>query len=103
MRRNPFTIYQFAVMEEYVLTQTGFDPTIRRKIAERYWKGDLPAASNEISDELLEAFTATGTISDVIRRIKEYSRLALPILQPVGSNIEDFVSVLDAGRMFLHP
>lgn len=103
MRRNPFTIYQFAVMEDYVLTQTGFDPTVRKQIAEHYWKGDLSTASKEIPDELLEAFTATGTTDDVIRRIKDYSTLALPILQPVGSNIEDFESVLDAGRTFLHP
>jgi len=63
----------------------------------------LSAASKEIPDELLEAFTGTGTTDDVIRRIREYSTLALPILQPAGSNIEDFESGLDAGQTFLHP
>jgi alkanesulfonate monooxygenase SsuD/methylene tetrahydromethanopterin reductase-like flavin-dependent oxidoreductase (luciferase family) len=88
MRNNPFAIYQFAVMENYVLSQTGFDPEIRKRIAEPYWKGDLPEASKQITDELLDAFTAAGNEDEVVARINDYAQIALPILQPIGVDSE---------------
>jgi 5,10-methylenetetrahydromethanopterin reductase len=100
MRRNPFTIYQFAVIDDYVLSQSGFDPAHKKKIAEPYWKGALSSASKEISDELLDAFTAVGTSDGVIDKIEAFSKIAMPILQPIGADVGDANLVLDAGRAF---
>jgi 5,10-methylenetetrahydromethanopterin reductase len=102
MRNNSFTIYQFAVMEDYVLSQTGFDPEVKKRIAEPYWKGDLPEASKQISDELLDAFTASGNEDEVVARINDYSKVALPILQPIGVDSRDIQMVLEAGRSYLN-
>jgi len=100
MRQNPFTIYQFAVIDDYVLNQSGFDTAIKKQIAERYWKGDLSGASKEISDGLIDAFTITGTSDSVTEKVKAFSRIAMPILQPIGADIGDANAVLEAGRAF---
>jgi len=67
-------------------------------IAEPCWKGDLAGASKEISDELLDAFTITGTSDSVIDKIEGFSRIVMPTLQPAGPNVRDVDGMLDAGR-----
>ncbi len=101
MRQNPFTVYQFAVMDDYVLSQTGFDIGVKKRIADLYWKGDLAGAGNEISDDLINAFTITGTPNALIDKIEEFSKIAMPILQPIGTDLSDANAVLDTGRAYL--
>jgi len=102
MRRDPFVVYQFAVIDEAVLRESGVDPQVKRRIAEPFWKGDLTAATREVSDALLDEFTLAGTASDLIARLDAYveAGVRLPILQPIATAEVEVRRVIDVGREF---
>ncbi|TMI84452.1 MAG: LLM class flavin-dependent oxidoreductase [Bacillati bacterium ANGP1] len=104
MRRDPFVIYQFAVIDEGVLRESGVDPQVKQSIGEPFWRGDLEAASREVSDALLDEFALAGTADDVIARLGAYAEagVQLPILQPVTTAEPEVRRVIDAGREFAH-
>lgn len=104
MRRDPFVVYQFAVIDEAVLEESGVDPRVKRRIAEPFWRGDILAASQEVSDELLDEFTLAGTPSDVIARLGTYAEagVRMPILQPIATADPEVRRVIDVGREFTH-
>ena len=99
MRRDPFVLYQFAVIEETVLTESGVDPASKKPIAEAFWRGDLPGAARQVGDALLEAFTLAGTSDDVLERLEVYAQagVRLAILQPVATTGPDVQRVIDVG------
>lgn len=102
MRRDPFVVYQFAVIDEAVLRESGVDPQVKRRIAEPFWRGDLAAAREAVSDALLDACTLAGTASDVIARLEAYAAagVRLPILQPIATTTPEIRRVIGVGREF---
>jgi 5,10-methylenetetrahydromethanopterin reductase len=102
MRRDPFVVYQFAVIDEAVLRESGIDPQVKRRIAEPFWRGDLRSASQEVSDALLDEFALAGTADDVIARLEAYAQagVRLPILQPIATTEPEVRRVIDIGREF---
>jgi 5,10-methylenetetrahydromethanopterin reductase len=103
MRRDPFVVYQLAVIDEQVLAESGVDPGSRRRIAEPYWRAGAEEASRQVGDELLDAFTLAGTADDVLARLATYVQagVSLPILQPVSTSDDGMRRVIDVGREFL--
>lgn len=103
MRRDPFVVYQLAVIDEQVLAESGVHPEARRRIAEPFWRGDLAEASRQVGDDLLDAFTLAGTADDVLARLTAYveAGVRLPVLQPVSAEDEGVRRVVDVGREFL--
>jgi 5,10-methylenetetrahydromethanopterin reductase len=104
MRRDPFVIYQFAVIDEAVLRESGVDPATKQRIAEPFWKGDLERASRQVSDALVEEFTLAGTSEDVMERLAAYTQagVRLPILQPIATTEPEVLRVIDVGRDYTH-
>jgi 5,10-methylenetetrahydromethanopterin reductase len=102
MRRDPFLLYQFAVIDDRVLAENGIDPVSKQRIAEAFWRGDLAGASRQVGLELLDAFTLTGTPDDVLDRLAAYTTagVRLPILQPVSIEEADVRRTIDVGREF---
>ncbi len=102
MRRDPFVIYQFAVIDEAVLRESGVDPEVKRRIGEPFRRGDLEGASREIGDALLDEFTLAGTADGVIARLEAYAQagVQLPILQPIATTEPEVRRVIDVGREF---
>lgn len=102
MRRDPFVVYQFAVIQDQVLSESGVDPARKRPIAEAFWRGDLEGASRQIGDELLDTFTLAGTADDVLERLGAYVRAGIrcPILQPIAAEPRDVERVIDVGREY---
>jgi 5,10-methylenetetrahydromethanopterin reductase len=102
MRRDPFVVYQFAVIRDEVLAESGVDPASRRPIAEAFWRGDVAEASRQIGDALLDTFTLAGTADDVLTRLAAYVRAGVrrPILQPVSAEAQDVERVIDVGREY---
>jgi len=100
MRRDPFVSYQFAVIDEAVLRESGVDPESKRRIAEPFFRGDLEGARGQIGDALLDAFTLAGSPDDVLGRLGAYAEagVRLPILQPVASDATGVRRVIDVGR-----
>ncbi len=103
MRRDPFVVYQFAVIHERVLVESGVDPAFKRRIGEAFWRGDLPEASRQVGSELLDAFTLAGTPDDVLDRLAAYADagVRLPILQPVSTEEAEVRRVIDVGHEYL--
>lgn len=103
MRRDPFVVYQFAVMEDRVLAESGIDPELKRRIGEAFWRGDLEEASRRVADELLDTFTLAGTPDDLLGRLEEYveAGVRLPILQPVATEEAEVRRVIDLGRNYV--
>ena len=103
MRRDPFVSYQFAVIDEAVLRESGVDPESKRRIAEPFWRGDMEGARRQISDALLDTFTLAGSPDDVLGRLGAYAEagVRLPILQPVGIDEPGVRRVIDVGREHL--
>ena len=100
MRHDPFVSYQFAVIDEVVLRESGVDPETKRRIAEPFFRGDLERARAQIDDALLDAFTLAGSPDDVLERLGAYAAagVRLPILQPVASDSTGLRRVIDVGR-----
>ncbi len=100
MRRDPFVVYQFAVIQDEVLAESGVDPACKRAIADAFWRGDLESASRQIGDVLLDTFTLAGTTDDVLERLAAYVRAGVrcPILQPITAERQDVERVIDVGR-----
>lgn len=84
-RRAPFLLYQFSVIDEAVLAESGIDPAVRGRIAAALRAGDPAAAGRDVSDTMLEAFTAVGTPAEVSERLQAFREagVALPVLQPL--------------------
>lgn len=103
MRRDPFVVYQFAVIDERVLQESGVDPACKQRIGEAFRRGDHEAASRQIGNELLDAFTLAGTPDDMLERLAAYAEagVGLPILQPVSTEDADVRRVIDVGREYL--
>lgn len=103
MRRDPFVIYQFAVIDEAVLRESGVDPESKRRVAEPFWRGDLEQARGQISDALLETFTLTGSPDGVLARLGAYAEagVRLPILQPIATAEAQVRRVIDVGREYV--
>ncbi|MDA4129868.1 MAG: LLM class flavin-dependent oxidoreductase, partial [Thaumarchaeota archaeon] len=102
-RRDPFVAYMLSVQDDYLYEGTGIDPSLKKPIAENYFKGNLQGAFDSIKDEMLESFTLLGTADEVCDRIMEYKKigLKLPILQPISMNHEDIDKVIEAGSMLI--
>jgi 5,10-methylenetetrahydromethanopterin reductase len=102
MRRDPFVVYQLAVIEDRVLAESELDPASKRRIAEPFWRGDLEEASRQVGDELLDAFTLAGTADDVLERLTAYveAGVRLPILQPVSVEEAEVQRVIDVAREY---
>jgi len=103
MRRDPFVVYQFAVIDERVLEETGVDPACKRRIGEAFRRGDLLEASGLIGDDLLDAFTLAGTPDDLLERLAAYAAagVGLPILQPVSTDDAEVRRVIDVAHAYL--
>jgi len=103
MRRDPFVVYQLAVIEDRVLAESGVDPAAKRGIADAFWRGDLAGASRQVGDDLLDVFTLAGTADDVLERLAAYAEagVRLPILQPVSTEEAEVRRVIDAGCDYL--
>jgi hypothetical protein len=99
---DPFVVYQFAVIDEAVLRESGVDPQIKHRIAEPFWRGDLTAAREAASDALLDGFALAGTASDVIARLEAYAGAGVrsPILQPIAATTPEVRRIIDVGREF---
>lgn len=102
MRRDPFVVYQLAVIDDQVVVESGLDPRLTHSIADAFWSGDVEEASRRVGDELLDTFTLAGTPDDVLRRLEEYAEagVRLPILQPVATDEEEVRRVIDVGREY---
>jgi 5,10-methylenetetrahydromethanopterin reductase len=102
MRHDPFVVYQFAVIDEAVLRESGVDPQVKHRIAEPFWRGDLAAARDALSDALLNEFALAGTAHDVIARLEAYAAagVRLPILQPIATTPSEVRRIIDVGREF---
>ena len=102
-RRDPFVAYMLSVQDDYLYEGTGIDPSLKKPIAENYFKGNLPLAFESIKDEMLESFTLVGTPDQVCDRVMEYEKvgLKLPILQPISMKQEDVARVLEAGSTLI--
>ncbi|MDG6998360.1 MAG: LLM class flavin-dependent oxidoreductase [Nitrososphaerota archaeon] len=102
-RRDPFVLYMLSVQDDYLYEGTGIDPEKKKPIAGNYFKGNLPEASNYVTDEMLEAFTLVGTPDHICDRIRDFCKagLNLPILQPMSLKPMDVKNVLDAGSMLI--
>jgi len=98
-RKDPFVSYMLSVQDDYLYEGTGIDPMLKKPIAENYFKGNIAEASRNIKDEMLRAFTLSGTKDQVRDRILEYSKsgLNLAILQPISNAKEDVSLLLEAG------
>jgi hypothetical protein len=90
------------VIDEAVLRESGVDPQVKRRIAEPFWRGDLAAAREAVSDALLDEFALTGRASDVIARLEAYAAagVRLPILQPIATTTPEVQRIIDVGREF---
>ncbi len=99
MRSDPFVLYQFAVIEDGVLAESGIDPGVKKPIAEAFWRGALGEAARHVSDALLDAFTLAGTAADVLHRLAAYTQagVRLPILQPIATKEDEVRRVIDVG------
>lgn len=102
MRRDPFVAYQFAVIQDNVLAESGVDPASRRPIADAFWQGDVDGAARQIGDALLDTFTLVGTADDVLERLSAYARAGVrcPVLQPIAAEQRDVERVIDVGREY---
>jgi 5,10-methylenetetrahydromethanopterin reductase len=102
-RKDPFVAYMLSVQDDYLYEGTGIDPALKKPIAENFFRGNLPAAFGSIKDEMLEAFMIAGTPDQVCDRILEYVKIGLnlPILQPIGVNIDNISAVAEAGSMLI--
>ncbi|HKV44118.1 MAG TPA: LLM class flavin-dependent oxidoreductase [bacterium] len=102
MRRDPFVAYQFAVIDEAVLHESGVDPETKRRIAGPFWRGDLEGARRQIGDALLDTFTLAGSPDGVLDRLGAYARagVRLPILQPIATADLEVRRLIDVGREF---
>jgi len=102
MRRDPFVAYQFAVIDEAVLRESGVDPESKRRIAGPFWRGDLDGARGQIGDALLDTFTLAGSPDEILDRLSAYARagVRLPILQPIATAGPEVRRVIDVGREF---
>ena len=102
-RQDPFVIYMMSVQDDYLYEGTGIDPKLKQPIAQNFFKGKVAEASQNVNDEMLEAFTLVGTTDDVLDRVDEYrkSGLDLPILQPISMKQEDMYAVLNAGAKLI--
>lgn len=99
MRRDPFVLYQFAVIEDGVLAESGIDPGVKKPIADAFWRGALGEAARYAGDTLLDTFTLVGTADDVLQRLAAYTQVGvrLPILQPIATKEEEVRRVIDVG------
>lgn len=104
-RKDPFVNYMLSVQDDYLFEESGISASLKKPIAESYFKGRLDESSRNVSDEMLDAFTLCGTTSDVGERIADYrkSGLNLPILQPISMTHQDIVSVIDAASTLVSP
>jgi 5,10-methylenetetrahydromethanopterin reductase len=87
VKRDPFFIYQLSeVVGESGLADYGVDTTPLPRIRDAWRRRDLGGAAELVSDEMVQALTASGTPADALERLEEYSRtgLDLLILSPVG-------------------
>ena len=100
-KKDPFVNYMLSVQDDYLYEETGIDPTLKKPIAENYFKGNVAEASSHVTDEMIEAFTLVGTAEQVTERVREYQRsgLNLAILQPISLKTEEIQSVLKAGSI----
>jgi len=103
MRRDPFVLYQFAVIEEGVLGESGIDAAAKKPIAEAFWRGDLDGAARQVGDALLDAFTLAGTADDILERLAVYADagVRLPILQPIATGEAEVGRVIDVGAEYV--
>ncbi len=102
-KKDPFVAYMLSVQDDYLYEGTGIDPSLKKPIAENYFKGNLPAAFDSIKDEMIESFALVGTTSQVCERILQYTKagLDLPILQPISMKPEDVRTVIEAGSTLI--
>lgn len=98
-KRDPFVAYMLSVQDDYLYKGTGIDPALKKPIAENYFKGNIPAAFDQIKDEMIESFTLSGTSDQVCDKILQYKKSGLnqPILQPISMKPEDVNRVIEAG------
>ncbi len=104
-RRDPFVNYMLSVQDDYLFEESGIPASMKKPIAENYFKGRLDESSSHVSDEMLDAFTLCGTSGEVEERIAEYRRsgLNLPILQPISMKNEDVMYMINSSSAFISP
>jgi 5,10-methylenetetrahydromethanopterin reductase len=101
-RRDPFIIYMITVSDDRVLEVSGFDKEVKTPIVEQFGKGNLSEASRYVTDELLDAFTLSGSPKEVMDRIEVFVAigLKLPILQPISYQRDQVKKVLETAKRF---
>ncbi len=102
-KRDPFVAYMLSVQEDYLYVGTGIDPTLKKPIAENYFRGNIAAAFEAIKDEMIESFMLVGTADQVNERVRDYSRAGLTqlILQPISLKPDDVNAVVNAGSILI--
>lgn len=85
VRRDPFVVYQMAVLDADVVAALGLDAEQLAAIRAAFWAGDLARASQAISREMLAhvaVFGPPGRVAEQVQAFRE-AGLDLPVLQPV--------------------
>jgi 5,10-methylenetetrahydromethanopterin reductase len=102
-KKDPFVAYMLSVQDDYLYEGTGIDPALKKPIAENYFKGNISGAFAAIKDEMIEAFTLSGTPEQVCERVAQYEKagLNLPVLQPISLKAEDVQEVIRTGGMLI--
>ncbi len=97
-KREPFVIYMMSVLSDVTLSRAGFETALRDRIAAAWRAEDYHGASQQIPDELLDAFIICGTRREVADRASEYHEagMDLPLLQPVVQDESQVAAVLEA-------
>jgi 5,10-methylenetetrahydromethanopterin reductase len=100
-RKDPFVCYMLSVQDDYLYEETGIDPSLKKPIAENYFRGNISEAQSHITNEMLSSFVVAGTPDSVCDKVKEFEKcgLNLAILQPITKNPEDIKSVIRVGAM----
>jgi 1,4-dihydroxy-2-naphthoate octaprenyltransferase len=101
-KREPFVIYMMSVLSNFSLSQVGFEPELRDRIAAAWRAEDYHVAANLIPDDMLDAFMLCGTPEEVAAGAARYNEAGMdtPILQPVLQEEAQIDAVLAAARLY---
>jgi 5,10-methylenetetrahydromethanopterin reductase len=73
-----------------MLELSGFDKAHTEPLLSALKRGSFQEASKHVSDDMVDAFTASGSPERCQKKLKEYEAagVTLPIVNPIGQNIE---------------
>jgi 5,10-methylenetetrahydromethanopterin reductase len=91
-----FLAFALTYATDGYLETAGVAPETVEPIRRAFNSKGMAAAAEQVSREHLDAFSATGTISDIVSRLEEYRRAGatLPVVLPIDADVPELIKQL---------